>query len=467
MDHDQFIYTQFRIGEDRRTAYFDYTSWHTGQEFQFTESLEFPTPLLDTPEQQRSLRALHLGLGVSYYKKFLPPSIVHPYAMNADEAAFWNNSWQNGLGEFLYVNKLDVSRLASFATQDGIDYDSSGVGSDSSAGPDSDQSSSSGVASTAILGIGGGKDSIVAGELLKDLGVSVAGFVMATGEQLGQAASVASTMGVPLHAVKRQLDMQLVELKSMPGTYSGHVPISMIFGLVGAALATAQGASYVVVANEASASIPRITWNDHAVNHQWSKSYESEKDLQQFIRRSVSAKVTYFSAIRELTSIGVAKLFAKLPQYFEVFTSDNSVFRIDPAKRPNGRWGLESPKSLSSYLLLAPWLTDAEVQRIFTIDFLNEPSLETLFLELTGVQGEPPLDCVGTVEELTLSVNLLARTGRYNDTVLMKLAQERGVIRENDWEQTQRNLLQIQPDQALPANLRGKIHDYLMERLAA
>lgn len=448
---DTFTYTQFRLSDDRKTASFDYVAQYQGQDFNFTESLTFPTPLLDTPEQQRSLRALHLALGVSYYKKFLPPQIVHPYAMDAAEADFWNNSWQNGLGEFLYTNKLDVSRLATFSAQDGTKFEgSAGV-----------------TAQGAVLGIGGGKDSIVAGELLKDIGVPLAGFVMATGEQLGQAASVAETMGIELHAVKRELDQQLISLKSMPGTYSGHVPISLIFGLVGAALAVATGFEYVVVANEASASIPRITWNDMAVNHQWSKSYEFEKDLQHYMQQYIAGPVTYFSAVRELTSVGVAKIFAKLPQYFEVFTSDNSVFRIDPSRRPNGRWSLESPKSLSSYILLAPWLGDEEVRRIFTIDFLNEGSLTQLFLELLGVEGEQPLDCVGTVEELTLSVNLLAQAGRYSNTLLMKLAHERGVVREADWQQTLHELLKLQPDEALPALLHDKIHAYLAEQVAS
>src|SRR6185369_8613661 len=116
----------------------------------------------------------------------------------------------------------------------------------------------------------------------------------------------------------------------------------------------------------------------------------------------------YFSAIRQLTSLGVAKLFANFPKYFEVFTSDNFAFRIDPAKRPTGRWSLESPKSLSSYILLAPWLSDEDVAHIFGMELLDEPSLNQLFLELTGVEGEQPLDCVGTVEELVLSMNLLS-----------------------------------------------------------
>jgi len=439
MDQDHFIYTDFRVSDDRQTTSFEYRLQRNGQEHTLTETLTFPVPLKDTPEQQRSLRALHIALGVSYYKTFLQPTIVHPYAMSDTEATFWNDVWRNGLGEFLYVNKLSADRLAKFTAQDGQRY----------------SGDTPGTATGALLGIGGGKDSIVAG------------FVMATGEQLGQAGSVADAMSIPLFAVKRGLDLKVSELGKQPGAYRGHVPISLIFSLVGTALAIATDTAYVVVANEASASIPRITWNEQAVNHQWSKSFEAEQAIQQYIQASICKDITYFSAVRQLTSIGVAKLFTRLPQYFEVFTSDNSVFRIDPARRPSGRWSLESPKSLSSYLLLAPWLSDEEVSRIFTIDFLNETSLTQLFLELTGVEGEPPLDCVGTVEELVLSVNLLAQQQRYPDTILMKLALERGVVRDADWQQSLRDLLQLQTDEALPANLHESIATRLEEQVQA
>lgn len=451
MHHERFIYTKFWLDDDRRIVSFEYIVEHDGQEHTLLEQLEFPLPLRDTPTQQRSLRALHIALGVSYYKTFLQSVIVHPYAMDETEAKFWNTAWRHGLGEFLYTNKLSADQLAQFAPQDGQRFDGDVAGTSYGA----------------LIGIGGGKDSIVAGELLKALDVPLTGFVMATGEALGQADSVAQVMDRPLHAVQRTLDRKVSELGRQPGGHRGHVPISLIFGLVGTALAIATDSAYVVVANEASASIPRLTWNEQAVNHQWSKSFESETALQGYIQKSISGSVTYFSAIRQLTSIGVAKLFARYPQYFEVFTSDNSVFRIDPARRPSGRWSLESPKSLSSYLLVAPWVSNDDVRRIFGVDFLNESSLAQLFLELTGVEGDPPLDCVGTIEELVLSVNLLSQSGRYDDSELMKLAQERGVIHESDWQRALHRLLQLQPDEALPTELRDSVTVYLEKGVTA
>ncbi len=450
---DSFIYRQFRIHDDRRTVSFIYQLIHDGIEHDLDEVLVFPSALPDVPNLHAALRALHIALGISYYKTFLPERMEHPYQMDSSEAIFWNDVWRNGLGEFLYVNHLSPDRLAQFTAQNGSAFELSA--------PERTDSRK------ALLGIGGGKDSILAGETLKAAGLDIEGFVMATGEQLGQAKAVADTMHVRLHVVERTLDRQLLTLQEQPGAHKGHVPISLVFGLVGTVLAIAADSAYVVVANEASASIPRHHSAYGDVNHQWSKSFGFEQSLQTFIHEHIAPNVTYCSAVRELTSVAIAKLFARLPQYFEVFTSDNAVFRIDPAKRPNARWSLESPKSLSSFMLLSPWLSEQDLLRIFGRNFLDEPPLETMFLELTGQQGEPPLDCVGTVDELVLSLNLAAAQTKFTASHLMKLARERGIIQEKDWQSALTHMLQLQPEQALPDNLRPEIEHELQKGLTA
>lgn len=450
---DSFSYTQFRIGDDSRTVSFDYTLTHDGQAHQLTETLIFPVALQDSAAQRASLRALHLVIGISYYKIFTPATMTYPYQMDADEADFWNNIWRNGLGEFMYVNKLSPDSLAQFSAQDGTAFPA-----------DAHQTQQT---KTALLGIGLGKDSILAGEALKQLDVPVTAYMMTSGEESKQAQVVADVMQVPLHIVTRSIDKQLLALQELPGAHKGHVPISLVYGLIGVALAVATDNSYVVVGNEASASIPRHQADFGAVNHQWSKSFGSEERLQQFIHRSVSPEVTYFSAVRQLTSIAIAKLFARYPQYFEVFTSDNAVFRLDPAKRPNARWSLDSPKTLSSFILLAPWLSVDDLLRTFAKNFLNEPSQESLFWRLLGVEGTPPLDCVGTTDELVLSLNLAYQQGKFVDSCLVQAALKRSVIQDKDWTaQLQKDLL-LQPEQALPKELTESFHALFTSELAA
>lgn len=449
---DSFTYTSYEITEDKKTVRFYYRLFHGGEIYELTETIIFPVELT-AAGTHNALRALHIALGVSYYKTFVPGVIIHPYAMDLAEAKFWNTLWQHGLGEFLYVNKLSADKLAQFTAHDGTPLESNNIGEVSSR--------------SAVLGIGGGKDSAVAGELLKELNVPTTGFVMATGEQLGQTKAVADAMGVELLVVQRQLDQKLLELQETPGAYKGHVPISAIFGLVGAVLALNTGSSYVVVANESSASTPRIEGDNGAVNHQWSKSFTFEQMLQDFIRDYISMQTKYFSIIRELSSVAVAKIFATYPQYFEVFTSDNYVFRIDPANRPNGRWSLESPKSLSSFILLLPWLDEKAMEQIFGLNFLDQESLEPLLLSLIGLEGNPPLDCVGTVEELGLSLRIAHTQEKFKKSHLMKLADKRKFFDTPVDEDLFKQLLSLGRDQVLPDLLVNRVTDMLTEKVAA
>ncbi len=438
----KFIYKQFRTSPDRREFFFEYTVVTNEQTFERQESLLFENPIPDGPTSGKILRAMHLALGVSYYKTFLPPEIEHPYAMDEAEAEFWNTVFKNGLGEFLYKNGLKPEQIAKFSAQSGQNI------AESTYEPTAWQES-------ALLGIGGGKDSIVAGEILKSMNIPTEGFVLATGSNTGQAETVAETMQVGIQKVQRFLDAQVFEFKKMPGTYHGHVPISLIFALSGCLLASVKGSRYVIVANEASSSIPQVEHAGMSINHQWSKSIEFEKLFQDFVHQNIASELDYFSLIRPLTSLAVAKIFAKLPQYFEVFTSDNSLFKIEQGEREHPRWSKQSSKSLSSFILLAPWMSDEDLGRTFGRNFLDQTELEPLLINLLGA-GTPVLDCVGTPEELQTCLGLLHEQGRFSDNVLMRVAINEGLVAENPDQQLQ-EALELRSNETLPAELRPQI----------
>jgi len=393
----------------RTRANFHYQVVTDEKTFDIEENIVFPGPVPETPAAEKLLRALHIALATSYYKSFYPPVIEHPYAMTSAEASYWNTVYQHGLAEFIYKNKLDPNHLAKFQAQNGTTIN----GEDSISWNDN-----------ALLGIGGGKDSIVAGELLKSANVQPKGFVLATGDILGQAKQVMKAMQIELLVINRSIDLQILDINKLDGAYNGHIPISLIFGLVGAMLAVQQNSRYVVVANESSASIPQSSGQGQAINHQWSKSLEFERLFQDYLHTYVSEELDYFSAIRPLSSISVAQKLARYPQYFEVFTSDNSVFKIVQEQRDHPRWSLQSSKSLSSFILLAPWLSEADMTKIFGRNFLNEDSLASMLGDLLGKDGKSVLDCVGTPDELRASLSTVIQQGKFSNSSLIEYAQQ-------------------------------------------
>jgi hypothetical protein len=446
-----FVFSGYNVLPDNRSVKFHYQVKMVNEpDIDFTESWVLPVDIdVNNNLVRNILDALLIGVGISYYKIFVPSYFELPFSLSEPAAKFWNLVYRDGMSEFLYINKLDPAVMARF---DGL-AEASSV-------------SAPGLSNTAVLGIGGGKDSIVAGELLKNIGVDIKGFVFGTGTDVGQTQKVADDMGIELLKIARNIDLKIIELNKRSDTLSGHVPISMLFALASLLLGATLGHAYGVVANEFSASEENIIWNGLNVNHQWSKSFIFEKAFQSFVASCISPDMRYFSAIRPLTSVAVAKLFSRYPVYLGDFTSCNLVFRIDPARRPAGNWCGECAKCLSSFILLAPWIDSQKLIDLFGKNMLNDGSQKQLFLELTGVEGHKPLDCVGTTEEIILSLNLASERSLFSDSAMMTLAKDSGIIRDNDWQAILQDYLQLQPEEAFPDALKAKLLDTLTKALS-
>lgn len=446
-----FVFDSYELADDKRTLHFKYgITFDKEKPINFVEQLTLPVDItLEDTTTARLLDNLHIGLGISYYKIFLPPRFELNNKLSEHQASFWNEVYLNGLSEFLYTNKLSPDHLAKFS---GRTHDSPNTTLE--------------YEPSVILALGGGKDSVVAGELLKMVGLSLEAFVLATGDNNGQVTSVAKDMGLELLNVSREIDHQILKLNEQSDTYNGHVPISMAFALVGLLLCAATGQRYLAVGNEDSASIPNTTWQGLVVNHQWSKSLKFEKAIQKFVHQTISPNLWYFSAIRPLSSVAVAKLFAKYPRYLSDFTSCNRVFLIDPTKRPNGRWCGECAKCLSSFIILAPWLDEVKLTEVFGKNMLDDSQQTSQLLALAGVEGHKPLDCVGTEEEMILSLNLLVKQEKFTNTKLINLARERGIIRNDDWDSELRQSLLPSHEHGFPPELADKLLSVLEEGLA-
>jgi len=388
---------------DSKTLLFHY-SYREGQQqvANFTEKYKLPCSLDAADTGLRYiLQQLHIVVGVSYYKSLLGP-VTFPYSLNQAEASYWNTVYDKGLGEYAYVNKLSAPITPFGATGQSTPITPLEL-------PE---------LKGALLGIGGGKDSIVAGELLKAAGVDTATMDVATGNNHGQAGAVMDIMGLEQLRVERYLDTSIVDFTKQHGGHNGHIPLSAVLAWLGILLAYATSRKYVVMANEASSSIGNTVWKGRPVNHQWSKSLEFESLTQTLLRQQLSPDLFYFSPIRSYGSLTIMALLAKLGNaYLDDFTSCNLVLRIDPEQRPNGRWCTHCAKCLSTWLLLSSVLELSDLERIFDRNLFQDASLRALLEELLGLRGHKPLDCVGTTEELRAVTRMALQ--RYSQELLL------------------------------------------------
>lgn len=373
-------------------------------EFSNRDPLDFKTTvrLPHVPEKVSSvnfdnfLEPLHLILGISYYKIYCPPMIKTPFKLTQKKAIFWNKVYRKGLGEFLYKNNLDPQILAKFPF---TKFTSSPVRVE--------------VSDRAILGIGGGKDSIVAAEMLKNFETDL--FLLETQKENPISRKIISQIGRPSIIIQRTLDPKIFE--NNPGSYNGHIPISAVIAFIGLLTAAVYKYKYVIVGNEQSSNFGNLSYRGETINHQWSKSSEFEDMLQEYTREFITADITYFSILRQYYEIRIAKMFSKHKKYFPLFTSCNRNFRIF-GDRPASLWCGECPKCAFVFLMLSAFINKKEVIDIFNKNLFADKSLVALYKDLLGFGNLKPFDCVGTFEESQVALYLASEM--FKDDIVVK-----------------------------------------------
>ncbi len=351
----------------------------------FTETVRFPQqnvqrnvskPLLD-----RIFQNVHLMLGISYYKTYCPPHLELPYKLNHEQAVFWNTVYRNGLGEFLYRNNLDPEIVAEFPSSDlEVKPLEADVPHDS-----------------VLIGLGGGKDSAVVCELIREVGYTPSTFYIQY-QKLSPAVidDVVDVSGLNHLRIVRELDPQLLE--KLPESFNGHVPASGIFAFLGIAAAALYGFRSVIVGNEYSSNFGNVEYRGMTVNHQWSKSQEFEGLLADYLRSFITTDIRYFSLLRPFYEYRISELFARYEQYFPVFSSCNRNFTVEKGTDQR-RWCCRCAKCAFMFLMLATHLPRDKVTAIFGTDMFDDPALVPVFRDVLGLGEMKPFDCVGTFDE--------------------------------------------------------------------
>jgi UDP-N-acetyl-alpha-D-muramoyl-L-alanyl-L-glutamate epimerase len=420
-------------------AIFTYKIHHNDESFEFHETLTFPLAqqAKDIPEAllKNLLDNLLLALGISYYKLFCPKEIVlEGIVLSKEQADFWNTVYTKGLGEFFYQNKIDFRGLIAFPVAQ--------TGSQSVSFSRQDR---------ALVGIGGGKDSIVSAELLQKYQKPFATFVV---NQHAVRDEVIALLGVENITVTRQIDPELLELNKRPDTYNGHVPVSSHFAFIGLFLGVLYNYRYIVVSNEHSANYGNVTYLGMEANHQWSKSFEFEVMFQDYCKQYITPDVIYFSLLRPLTEIAIVKQFVTYPKYFSHFSSCNRNFKITDAS--NKRWCGECPKCAFAFLLLSAFLPKNQLLEIFGQNLFAKESLLQTYKELLGVAAIKPFDCVGTPEEVAVAFSLAAQKGEYAKDVVMQQVME--ILAKSDSIETlKEQVFQKVPEHRIPKEFEDSV----------
>lgn len=329
----------------------------------------------------------HIGLIelISYFKCTCSPNVIIRAGYISDDQIEWfKKLYYNGLGEFLYTNGIDISLndLMTITCECEkqelpiINYVGNGN----------------------LISVGGGKDSCVSLEILKDESNNSC-FIINPKKPSLDCCSVAGYSEEDVVSVSRMLDRKIVELNK-EGYLNGHTPFSSVVAFISYLCAYLLGKKNIVLSNESSANEATVLGT--SINHQYSKSYEFEVDFNNYVNKYFNLDIHYFSLLRGISEFQIGKLFSNYKKYHKIFKSCNLGSKEDVWK-----WCCACPKCLFVYIILSPFLYKEKIINIFGEDLYEREDLLESFKEILGFSLTKPFECVGTYSEARYAASLL------------------------------------------------------------
>jgi len=385
-----FEFTSYKFEPENKKVVFNYK-----QEFQDSESLTFTETLvlpdgfdLSTSSKDlidKILQGVHLIIGISYYKFYCAPIVRHNYLISKEEANFWNTVYKKGLGEFYFRNSLDPKISPKFEYKKEIKSKNFRIEKNNKC----------------FVCVSGGKDSIVATELLKEQNFDVSAIFTETQHESKIVNKVIEELGIESMKFRRILDPKI----NQNHKYDGHVPVSAMFAFLGIFYSVLYKRSYCILANEHSSNFGNVKYKGNIVNHQWSKSSEFENMFSNYVKDSITPDVKYFSLLRPFYEIRILEMFSKYKKYFPYFSSCNKNFRVKE-NESEGLWCGECPKCAFAFILFSAFLPKEEILNIFKKNLYQDEKLLPLFKAILGFGKMKPFDCVGTFGESKLAFSM-------------------------------------------------------------
>ncbi len=397
----RFIFVGYDVDLAKAEVLFHYSVELEGQTQDFTDKILFPPVKNDLSESllQTILNNLLLVLGISYWKLYCPSTIeIKPFSLTKKQAEFWNKIYTKGLGEFYYKNKIDFRNLINFPCDAKKEISPASF-------PRQNRS---------LVGIGGGKDSIVSAKLLKKYNKKFDVFVINEHMIINDVIKKLNTNSINFSHV---LDPKIFELNKQAEVYNGHIPISAYYAFLGLLAQALYDYRFFIVSNEESANYGNTEYLGEIVNHQWSKSFEFENLFKDYVKSFISPDLVYFSLLRPLKEIKITEIFSKYPEYFSLFSSCNRNFRIN--NEESAKWCGQCPKCLFVFTMLSAFISKEKLISIFGKNLFEDKNLLPLFKELLGISQIKPFDCVGTPEEMQYALNLASKKQEFAGSFLM------------------------------------------------
>jgi hypothetical protein len=231
----------------------------------------------------------------------------------------------------------------------------------------------------------------------------------------------------------RKIEPLLLEL-NRKGYLNGHTPFVAYLSFLTVLVSYLFNKKFVVFSNEDSSNEGNVNWLKREINHQYSKTYDFEKKFREYCSQYLITDLEYFSVLRLLYEIQIARIFSYMKNYFPVFLSCNEAQKTySGTKEKTGKWCGACSKCLFVYMILYPFLERGELLSIFNEDLYEKKELLNTLKELIGEREVKPFECVGTRKEALVALYLSYKRAE-NTPYLLKYFEKNILPKKKDWE---------------------------------
>lgn len=404
----------------------------------YTISVRLPNSVDDIP----ILLAEQFGLSLSPYLfnvEDFDAIELEAMQLTQEQKQFFEWYFVHGLAEHRYTNNIDPRKPIQIICQAPLDSQPATL-------PE-------GVKDKYLVMIGGGKDSLVGLEILKRLQKDYT-FLAVNANRPSKDV---------LKVIDQQDNLYNIELTISPPTgkgqkYSGHKPGSSFWAFASVVAAFSSGHGRVVVSNEHSANYAQIEVDGFPINHQFSKSLEFEQRFNDYVNTYLLKNYTYFSILRPLYEIQIAKIFASslIQKFQHEFISCNVSYR-------DGRWCEACAKCAFVFTVLAPFVDKEVITEVWSKNLFEEEAICRYVFDLAS-ENVSPLECVGTPYETRIALHIAKTRGLLENAHPAYKAKLEGLAAKVSSTEIS-GMMKSYEDNCIPADIEDEVRKIILKLL--
>ena len=416
--YPEFVYESYSWklkGKDLHVSFY-----FRSEEIEFNPSIIIKNVSLKKVDKA-VLNNLIFNLGMiemfSYWKAVCSKKIIVKVGfLDRKQINWWKDILLKGMGQYFYENKID------FTSPNFIEIVSLGK----------EKLKKGKVSGKGILiPIGGGKESAVTLELLRSFKKDIDCFALNPFSNIKEMFKVSGYKNMIV--VERKIEKKLLSLNNK-GYLNGHTPFVAYLSFLTILISFLFDKKFVVFGNEDSSNEGNIKWLGREINHQYSKTYDFEKKFRNYCSEYLVKDLEYFSVLRLMYEIQIAKVFSYMKNYFPVFLSCNESQKTSSGtKKKTGKWCGACSKCLFVYMALYPFISKEELLSIFKEDLFEKKELLETLKELIGEREVKPFECVGTRKEALVALYLCYKKSS-ELSYLLKYFEKNILPKHKNWE---------------------------------